>query len=397
MRSTSGSSSLAVAFRTLLRFSAIAALSGKPETLDRLSAELGHEGSDDNLVMALQQFVVNGETFFRGGQAHGSLKKECIHDAARSYMSQHLTLMTENVTTWVCEAGAAPEVRVKALRLLMAAATESALIFGMRDYFSKRFMEIVLLGLLGLKGSFPLAITVCASDLDALADCWPVAGGTAAGIKLIFPTARGAADLRQCLRVLQRALGRGRRCVPLVRVSAFLCFWQGSLKGTYNWAPIDPSEFQPLITAAATEGTPERSEDDNADVAALAEAAAAEITQVRPEDDNVDALALAEAMGIHPSHLVSRDQYGIVACWKCGSLKASEQMRDLLKECPGHPVGDNKRKQLQNLKKGRPLRIQYGAKRVHEGTVGGSSKKQRITKKSTPDEPGGCTVETAEA
>ena len=373
IRSTSGSLSLAVAFRTLLRFSAIAALSGKPETLDTFRAELGHEGSDDNLVMALQQFVAKGETFFRGGQAHGSLKKDCIHVAVRSYMSLHLTAMTENVTTWVCEPGAAPEIRVEALRLLMAAAAKSALIFGMRDYFTKRFMEIVLLGLLGLKRSFPQAIKVCATDFDALADCWPVASGTAAGIKIIFPTARSPTDLRQCLRVLQRALGHGRRFVPLVRVSAFLCFWQGTLKGTYHWATIAPSEFRPLNTSAATE-----------------------CTHVRSEDDDADAVALAEAMGIHPSHLVSRDQYGIVACWKCGSLKASQQMRDLLKECPGHPVGGNKLKQLQNLKKGRPLRNQYGATRGHEGTAGVSSKKRRITKKSTPDEPGGCTVETAD-
>ena len=125
----------------------------------------------------------------------------------------------------------------------MANAGEASKFLGMRDYFTKRFMEITLLGFLGA----PHAEQVLAVHFDELADLWPVASGTAAGIKLNFPTARNDQDYRECLRARQRGLGHGTRHVPLVRVSAFSCFWQGALKGSYLWPVLHPSSFAPAV------------------------------------------------------------------------------------------------------------------------------------------------------
>ena len=48
-------------------------------------------------------------------------------------------------------------------------------------------------------------------DIDRVADVWPMGRGTKAGLRRIFPTARGDHQFRQALRVLQRRLGGGQR------------------------------------------------------------------------------------------------------------------------------------------------------------------------------------------
>jgi hypothetical protein len=148
-------------------------------------------------------------------------------------MSAHLGGMTDKVLLWACDPDTSHEIRMRSLRNLMADVGEVSKIFGMRHYFTKRCMEIILLGLLGL----PQADRVSAADFDELADVWPIASGTAAGIKLIFPTAHGDKDLRECLRALQRGLGNGVRHVPLVRhshVSMWTSDQRAGIKGTLH-------------------------------------------------------------------------------------------------------------------------------------------------------------------
>ena len=210
----------------IVRFAALAALSGRPETMDTLESVLKSHAPDADLVQSVTELVASEQLFFRGGQAHGSLPKASVPDALRTFLETEHGHMLPFVVEWA----SGGEGRISALRSLYKLAEQTAPLFGMREYWTKRFLEICLLALLGWQKMVPGVPGVSPKDFDQLADLWPVAKGTATGIKLIFPAAHSLADYRHGLRALQRALGGGTKHVPLVRISAFLCFWQGSLR-----------------------------------------------------------------------------------------------------------------------------------------------------------------------
>ena len=74
-----------------------------------------------------------------------------------------------------------------------------------------------------------------ALDLDDAIDLWPLGPGTKKGLQRPFPGLNSKTDLRQALRVLQRCLGAGQRQVPLVRISAFACFYKRQKDGKIAW------------------------------------------------------------------------------------------------------------------------------------------------------------------
>ena len=122
--------------------------------------------------------------------------------------------MTTYVIEWVTPASA-PCDKIIALREVVTKHLAlGAALLGMRDYFVKRSLEILLLGLEENQRIGTFRITVNAQDYDDITDVWPMGPGTKAGIRLIFTTAHTDADMRQC-----------------TSTCAFLCLWQGSLNG----------------------------------------------------------------------------------------------------------------------------------------------------------------------
>ena len=107
--------------------------------------------------------------------------------------------------------------RRQALVSVLAETRKAAAIFKSREYFTKRCLEMILLG------SHAKGMKMQSSHLDAMIFEWPVGNGTKHGAQRIFPAARGSQLIRRSLRVLQKALEGGQKNVPLVRISAFLC------------------------------------------------------------------------------------------------------------------------------------------------------------------------------
>ena len=70
-------------------------------------------------------------------------------------------------------------------------------------------------------------------DADASAGVWPVADNTAVGLRKIWPGLSGQRQLREALRVLQRALKPGD--VDFASVSALVCFHLKAKKGVVHW------------------------------------------------------------------------------------------------------------------------------------------------------------------
>ena len=154
-------------------------------------------------------------TFWRGGQAHGSLRKDAVHEAIDTFLKNSEVPLAAALCTWAvarndCE-------RRQALVCVLAETRKAAKIFKSRDYFTKRCLEIILLG------SHARGMNMQSSHLDAIISEWPVSNGTKHGAQRIFPAARGNQHIREGLRVLQRALGGGQKKVPMVCISAFLC------------------------------------------------------------------------------------------------------------------------------------------------------------------------------
>ena len=81
---------------------------------------------------------------------------------------------------------------------------KSAKVWQGNVYYTKRGIEIVLLA----------PIECNEKDLDACLHRWPLGPGTQGGLKLIFPSVT-ATMCREGIRMLQRALGRGQRSVPV--------------------------------------------------------------------------------------------------------------------------------------------------------------------------------------
>ena len=98
--------------------------------------------------------------------------------------------------------------RRQALVCVLAETRKAAAIFKSRDYFTKRCLEIILLG------SHARGMNMQSSHLDAIISEWPVSNGTKHGAQRIFPAAGGSQHIREGLRVLQRALGGTNRRSP---------------------------------------------------------------------------------------------------------------------------------------------------------------------------------------
>ena len=96
-------------------------------------------------------------------------------------------------------------------------------------YRRKRFLELLFLA----------AACGCAGwrvgrrETDAVGGVWPVAAGTAAGLRRIWPGLRSQRLLREGLRALQRALRPGD--VDLPSISALLCFGGKQRKKIIQW------------------------------------------------------------------------------------------------------------------------------------------------------------------
>ena len=96
-------------------------------------------------------------------------------------------------------------------------------------YRRKRFLELLFLA----------AACGCAGwrvgrrETDAVGGVWPVAAGTAAGLRRIWPGLRSQRLLREGLRALQRALRPGD--VDLPSISALVCFGEKQRKKIIRW------------------------------------------------------------------------------------------------------------------------------------------------------------------
>ena len=66
----------------------MAALSGRHEALELLQPVLSARATDEVLVAGVREFV-RDDTFFRGGQAHGRLRKEDVPAALAKFLAVH--------------------------------------------------------------------------------------------------------------------------------------------------------------------------------------------------------------------------------------------------------------------------------------------------------------------
>ena len=213
-------------YRCIVRFAAIAALSGRPDVMTELSTALCSGGTDAAVQTACAAICGN-RPFFRGGQAHGSLSTEGTPSAIGDFCVIALGELANQLQAW--SVGVGPP-RVAAIRAFFTMLRTHSSLLGAGDYWQKRFVEIVLLA--GLRSG--QAFQASPADVDSVADLWPLGNGTKAAVRLIFP-GLPPSKLHQALRVLQRSLGGGTRKVPIVRISAMLCFWSRALGGTLPW------------------------------------------------------------------------------------------------------------------------------------------------------------------
>ena len=226
--------------KAMVRFAAIAALSGRPDVLTLLMPHFKCDQTDASLVAAVNG-VCEKQVFFRGGQAHGNLKKTDVGAAVLDFCQDKLDGLSANCCQWGLATLQAE--RAAGVRQVFQTAAQCAKGFGAGDYWTKRFIEILILCSAARLFSFE----ALPEDIDRVADIWPVASGTKAALLRIFPTMRRPEHHRQALRVLQRRLGGGQRAVALTRVSAFLCFWKRAEDGSLNWVVPVPKDAAPLV------------------------------------------------------------------------------------------------------------------------------------------------------
>ena len=96
-------------------------------------------------------------------------------------------------------------------------------------YRRKRFLELLFLA----AGCGCAGWRVGRRETDAVGGAWPVAEGTANGLRRIWPGLRSPRLLREGLRALQRALRPGD--VDLPSISALLCFEEKQRKKIIQW------------------------------------------------------------------------------------------------------------------------------------------------------------------
>ena len=219
-------------WEALARFVVLAAFSGRPDTVDSLKESLTPTAPHEVFLKSLTEFLLAKKPFWRGGQAHGRLSTSELSSAFSAFFTFHANSLARNLHSW--GVGTTSSSRDTAVRLVYQSLKKSS-VFKAGDYFVKRALDICILA--GTRKI--LNFQSVAADLDLIFDVWPVGKGTRAGLHLIWPKGlQGQQCERQALRVLQRALGRGTHKVPLVRVSACLCFWQRALNGTLPWEVI---------------------------------------------------------------------------------------------------------------------------------------------------------------
>ena len=120
------------------------------------------------------------------------------------------------------------KARAKKTAAAKKAARRPTMVMG-GAYRRKRFLELLFLA----------AACGCAGwrvgrrETDAVGGVWPVAAGTAAGLRRIWPGLRSPRLLREGLRALQRALRPGD--VDLPSISALLCFGGKQQKKIIQW------------------------------------------------------------------------------------------------------------------------------------------------------------------
>lgn len=224
--------------RDVIRVVAVAAFSGRPEVI----ADLADYwiGADEPLVSKLEEYVVTQKhKFFRGGQAHGRLRKDAIASAMKTFCLEHINALQDAVVSWsACMSTRARADHVRAFIHALAMASKT---FLAGDYWTKRFLEILLL-------VNHAKICVAVTDLDLALDVWPMGPGTKEALVIMFPSANTDYLKRQGIRVIQRSLGAGKRSVAVIQVSALLCFWKRARTGKIAW-PLPEKQL-----AAATTG-----------------------------------------------------------------------------------------------------------------------------------------------
>ena len=212
----------------LARFCTVAAFSGSPANVGALEVGLRLDASDEDFLEVLDKHVLAGKKFWRGGQAHGRLAKTELVPSMARVCAQHMSDLGRLLREWhESEVDARPQATLAYLTRVNAVAAE----LKGGHYFAKRNMELVVIVGAASRQAFSFRVV----DLDRVANVWPVGPGTEKGLKKIWPALRGQGQLRQALRVVQRALGSGAAKVPLVRISAFICFWMRQLDGTLSW------------------------------------------------------------------------------------------------------------------------------------------------------------------
>ena len=218
------------AWEAFARFAVLASFSGNPETVESLKIWLVPAATHPVFLSALDNHLDANKRFWRGGQAHGKLCTAEISAAFAEFFKKHSSTLAASLQTWNSAHTIAE--RGKAVRDVYWSLKACSVAFKAADYFIKRTLEICVLA-----GTHKiLGFQIAASDLDLLSDVWPIGTGTRTGLQIIWPGAlRTPRHEREGLRVLQRALGGGRRKVPLLRISALLCFWHQALNGRLPW------------------------------------------------------------------------------------------------------------------------------------------------------------------
>ena len=126
----------------MVRLPAIAALIGRPGALASLKTHFRCGQADAQLASAIASSC-RSHVFFRGGQAHGSLKKASAGTATSSFCRYRLDALAAACSQWGVSARHAG--RAESVRSVVHLLGVCAQGFGARHYWSKRFMDVMLL------------------------------------------------------------------------------------------------------------------------------------------------------------------------------------------------------------------------------------------------------------
>ena len=213
----------------VVMIASVGAISGRLEVIEALSTCCSPTKDAGGMVAELKAWVNADKKIFRGGQAHGPLKYTIVPFAMKFFYKAHADELVRLLLAWV---RASPGSRcAETIRLFASRSFLSAQTWQAGDYYTKRFLEILVLASVS-----QLSLAIAWSDLDVVLDLWPLGSGTKGGLLFTFPHTRQVKLLQEGLRVLQRALGGGVRQVPVVTLSAMLCHWKRHRSGSVRWA-----------------------------------------------------------------------------------------------------------------------------------------------------------------